>query len=69
MVDQVFNLCVDLLLWLGDLTGLGYNGINVLIFCVIWPVFTLLLMYVVYVQRKEITNIHKAMCDMAKEAG
>jgi len=41
----LFQGCVNLLLWLGDLTGLGYVGINVVIFCFIWPVVTVWLVW------------------------
>lgn len=41
LVTIVFVLCVKILIWGGELTGLGYTGINVLIFCVIWPCCTL----------------------------
>ena len=29
--------CVDLLNWMADLIGWTYEEINVIIFCVIWP--------------------------------
>lgn len=47
MINRVFDGCVHLLLYLADLTGTTYKEINVWIFCVIWPIFTLLLMAIV----------------------
>lgn len=38
----IFNLCVQWLLYYGKKTGLDYCSINVLIFCVIWPIITVL---------------------------
>jgi hypothetical protein len=57
IIRYTFHVCVLFLIWLGDLTGLGYYGINVLIFCVIWPIFTLWLIWVVFKQRKEIKKL------------
>ena len=36
-IDRVFWWCVDLLHVWGDLTGLGYNLINILIFILLQP--------------------------------
>lgn len=44
LIDFVFDACVNLLLFIGWLTGLSYNAVNVIIFCVIWPVLTLCLL-------------------------
>jgi hypothetical protein len=43
LIDGVFNLCVWLSLFVGRCTGLSYNTINVLVFCVVWPAITLAL--------------------------
>jgi len=51
-IDGLFDWCVDLLLWGADLLGMSYNEINIWIFCVLWPVFTIGLMgFVVYQMR------------------
>lgn len=47
MTNRIFQLCVDLLLWLARLLDTSYEAINVWIFCVIWPLITLLLIAVV----------------------
>lgn len=39
---NIFNLCVQWLLYVGGKVGLNYYKINILIFCIIWPAFTLL---------------------------
>ena len=38
---NIFNLCVQWLLYQGKRLGLGYERINVIIFCIVWPVITL----------------------------
>ena len=37
MVDEFFNWCVLVLEIIGDLTGLGYEAANILIFVIIQP--------------------------------
>ena len=46
-IDFLFDLCVDILLWLADLFGVSYNTINIWIFCVIWPIITVVLIVIV----------------------
>ena len=43
MSENVFNLCVMLLLDMAEFTGMTYKQINVLIFCMIWPALTVFL--------------------------
>lgn len=43
-INTLFDSCVDLLLWSGDLVGLTYYEINVWFFCLLWPLFTVALM-------------------------
>ncbi|PJZ54579.1 hypothetical protein [Leptospira adleri] len=42
-IDRIFNWCVDFLIFGAKVLGITYNEINVYIFCVIWPLFTLIL--------------------------
>jgi hypothetical protein len=57
VIDACFDLCVDLLLWLADLFGVSYNTINIWIFCVIWPIFTVILMVLVVKQHLKIRRL------------
>ncbi len=41
MSKNVFNLCVQWLLYYGNRYGYSYERINVYIFCVIWPLITI----------------------------
>ena len=38
---NVFNLCVNWLYYKKDKYDMNYESINVIIFCVIWPLITL----------------------------
>ena len=42
-IDQTFNYCVQLLIDLASILGITYEEINVWLFCVIWPLLTLLM--------------------------
>ena len=45
--DSLFSLCVDLLIWLADKFHTTYVVINIWIFCIIWPVITIILLVLV----------------------
>ena len=57
MIDQLFYLCVDILVWLAELTGTTYELINILIFVIGYPLFVILLLIIIYFQYKKIKNI------------
>ncbi len=46
-IDALFDLCVQILLWLANLCGVSYNTINIWIFCIIWPILTVVLLWIV----------------------
>ena len=50
-MDEIFSLCVHILLFLADVFGTTYVAINVWIFVIIWPLFTLGLIVTVFLQR------------------
>lgn len=41
MTDNIFDSCVDILSWMGSVTGLSYKAVNVWIFCVLLPLLML----------------------------
>ena len=57
MIDAIFDGCVLLLLFLADQVGMTYKAINVWIFVVAWPLFTLALIFVVVWQRSKIRRL------------
>ena len=57
-IDQTFNFCVHLLYDLANILGISYEEINVWIFCVIWPVASLILFAEVIRLRLKITSRH-----------
>ena len=42
-IDYVFNYCVRLLYDIANILGITYEEINVWIFCIIWPIASLIL--------------------------
>ena len=54
MMDAIFDLCVRILVFLAEQTGMTYQEINVWIFVILWPLGTLLLIVVILVQRRRI---------------
>jgi hypothetical protein len=42
-IDKTFDFCVKLLFDVADIIGISYEEINVWIFCVIWPILTLIM--------------------------
>lgn len=45
MIDTIFQLCFHFLVALADLTGLSYEAVNVLLFCVLGPLVFVGLVY------------------------
>jgi hypothetical protein len=46
-INFVFYGSVDALVWLARLLGITYQEINVLIFCIGWPLVTVIMMAVI----------------------
>lgn len=59
MMDAVFDWCVRLLVFLAAQLGMTYKEINVWIFVIIWPAFTLTLIALVTLQRIRIRRLLK----------
>ena len=47
IINFVFYGSVDALIWLAQLLGITYQEINVLIFCIGWPLVTVIMMAVI----------------------
>ncbi len=57
MIDYIFYLCVDILVWLADLTGTSYELINIIIFIIAYPLLVFLLIGIIYIQNKKLRKI------------
>lgn len=54
MIDYIFYLCVDFLVWLSKSIGVTYEFINIVIFIIGYPLFAFFLLIVIYLQYKKI---------------
>ena len=59
MIDYIFYLCVDILIWLAKITGTSYEFINILIFIIGYPLFNIFLIIIIYWQYKKIKKLNK----------
>jgi hypothetical protein len=57
MINMIFDLCVQFLIWLANGIGMTYQAVNVWIFVVIWPVFTLALIATVIAQARALHKL------------
>ena len=58
-VDKTFDFCVKLLFDVADIIGISYEEINVWIFCVIWPILTLIMFGEILRLRLKINSVNK----------
>jgi len=61
MIDTIFDLCVVLLVNLANLLGISYEAINVWIFVILWPIFTLALIVIIIVQHYKIRVLNRKL--------
>ena len=61
MVDYLFYLCVDILVWLSKATGTTYEFINIIIFVIGYPVLVIVLILIIYIQHKKIKKLNKCI--------
>ncbi len=59
MINYIFYLCVDILVWLAKITGTSYELINILIFIIGYPLFVIILITIIYWQYKKIKGLNK----------
>ena len=59
MIDYLFYLCVDILVWLSKATGTTYEFVNIVIFVIGYPLFVIGLILIIYFQRKKIKKLNK----------
>ena len=61
-MNEIFNWCVELLLWGAQKLGTTYEVINVWIFCIIEPILFLGMLIFLVFQRRKIKRL-KMMLD------
>ena len=58
-MSDLFDICVAILYWISDVTGLTYKEANIWIFVIIHPLLTIVLFYYVIRLRKQIKKLRK----------
>jgi hypothetical protein len=59
MMDQIFDWCVDVLVYGARVFGITYKEINVWLFVIIWPLLTIILIGIIVLQQRTIRNLSK----------
>ena len=57
MVDLIFYVCVDILVWLANLFGVSYELINIIIFIILYPLFLMFLFVLAIIQNKKLKHL------------
>jgi len=58
-MDQIFDWCVNVLVYWAGMFGITYKEINVWVFVIIWPILTIILMGILVMQRRIIHQLSK----------
>jgi len=59
MMDQIFDWCVDALVYGAEILGITYKEINVWVFVILWPILTMILVGIIVMQRRIIQKLQK----------
>jgi len=59
MMDQIFDWCVNVLVYWAGVLGITYKEINVWVFVIIWPVLTALMIFVIIMQQRIIRQLSR----------
>ncbi len=59
MIDQIFDWCVNVLVYWAGILGITYKEINVWVFVIIWPVLTVILVSIIVAQYSIIRKLSK----------
>lgn len=58
-ITDLFDWCVDILIYWGHIFGVSYEAINIYVFCIIWPIATILLLAIVILQYRKIRSLSR----------
>ena len=59
MMDQIFDWCVDVLVYWAGMLGITYKEINVWVFVIIWPTLTIILIGIIVMQQRRIRQLSR----------
>ena len=58
-MDQIFDWCVNVLVYWAGMLGITYKEINVWVFVIIWPILTILMTGLIVMQQRKIRKLSK----------
>lgn len=58
-MDQIFDWCVNVLVYWAGILGITYKEINVWVFVIIWPLLTILLIGIIVMQYRTLKRLSK----------
>ena len=61
-VDLVFNYCVKLLYDAASFVGISYEEINVWVFCILWPIATIIILGEIVRLKIKIRRFKHSVC-------
>ena len=60
-MNELFNWCVDFLVWLADMVGMTYEEVNIWIFVIIEPLVFLVMLWILIRQYRKIRQLRKRL--------
>ena len=52
-MNELFNWCVEFLVWLADVVGMTYEEVNIWIFVIMEPLVFVFMLWVIFWQRRK----------------
>lgn len=59
MMDQIFDWCVNVLVYWAQVFGITYKEVNVWVFVILWPILTMVLIGIIIQQQRTIRKLSK----------
>ena len=56
-MDQIFDWCVNVLVYWAGILGITYKEINVWVFVILWPIVTIFMAFIILWQRRIIRQL------------
>ena len=67
-VDLVFNYCVKLIYDAASFVGISYEEINVWVFCILWPIATIIILGEIVRLKIKIRRFKRSVCHSNSKA-
>ena len=55
LINDLFRWCVEVLVWIGDITGMGYELANLVIFVFLQPIL-IIFFFILWLREKKLNN-------------